>query len=130
MGFHRQEFWSGLPFPSPGDLLSPRIEPRSPALQADSLASKIEWKLDKHSHIDISKRINFQILNFQTHAQLKILQIVFPRLSSLSSFFTDTPQHSFHACSASAAVPRWQSSGVHHKIISKHQCGCLEWMLT
>ena len=73
MGFHRQEFWSGLPFPSPGDLLNPRTEPRSPASQVDSLVSKIEWKLGKHSHIDISKRTNFQILNFQTHAQLKIL---------------------------------------------------------
>ena len=37
MGFSRQEYWSGLPFPSPGDLRSPGIEPRSPALQADSL---------------------------------------------------------------------------------------------
>ena len=37
MGFSRQEYWSGLPFPSPGDLSDPGIEPRSPALQADSL---------------------------------------------------------------------------------------------
>ena len=33
MGFSRQEYWSGLPFPSPGDLPNPGIEPRSPALQ-------------------------------------------------------------------------------------------------
>ena len=33
----RSEYWSGLPFPSPGDLPDPGIEPRSPALQADSL---------------------------------------------------------------------------------------------
>ena len=39
MGFSRQEFWSGLPFPSPGDLPNPGIEPRSPALQADALTS-------------------------------------------------------------------------------------------
>ena len=32
MGFPRQEYWSGLPFPSPGDLPDPGIEPRSPAL--------------------------------------------------------------------------------------------------
>ena len=32
MGFSRQEYWSGLPFPSPGNLLDPGIEPRSPAL--------------------------------------------------------------------------------------------------
>ena len=41
MGFYRQEYWSGLPFPSPGDLSDPGIEPRSPALQADSLPSRL-----------------------------------------------------------------------------------------
>ena len=36
VGFSRQECWNGLPFPSPGDLPDPGIEPRSPALQADA----------------------------------------------------------------------------------------------
>ena len=40
MGFSRQEYWSGLPFPSPGDLPKPGIEPRSPTLQADALTSE------------------------------------------------------------------------------------------
>ena len=40
MGFSRQEYWSGLPFPSPGDLPNPGIEPGSPALQADALSSE------------------------------------------------------------------------------------------
>ena len=40
MGFSRQEYWSGVPFPSPGDLPNPGIEPGSPALQADALPSK------------------------------------------------------------------------------------------
>ena len=40
MGFSRQEYWSGLPFPSPGDLPDPGIEPRSPALQADTFTSE------------------------------------------------------------------------------------------
>ena len=40
MGFSRQEYLSGLPFPSPGDLPDPGIEPTSPALQANSLASE------------------------------------------------------------------------------------------
>ena len=40
MEFSRQEYWSGLPFPSPGDLPDPGIEPRSPTLQADSLPSE------------------------------------------------------------------------------------------
>ena len=38
--FSRQEYWSGLPFPFPGDLPDPGIEPESPALQADSLPSE------------------------------------------------------------------------------------------
>ena len=40
MGFSRQECWSGLPFPSPGDLADPGIEPGSPAFQADALTSE------------------------------------------------------------------------------------------
>ena len=40
MGFSRQEYWTGLPFPSPGDLPHPGIELRSPTLQADALTSE------------------------------------------------------------------------------------------
>ena len=40
MGFSRQGYWSGLPFPSPGDLPDPGIKPRSPALQAYALPSE------------------------------------------------------------------------------------------
>ena len=40
MGFSRQEYWSGLPFPSPGDLPDPGIEPGSSALEADALPSE------------------------------------------------------------------------------------------
>ena len=40
MGFSRHEYWSGLLFPSPGDLPDPGIEPRSSALQADALTSE------------------------------------------------------------------------------------------
>ena len=49
MGFPKQEYWSGLPFPSPGDLRDPRIEPRSLALQADSLPSEPPRKLTEIS---------------------------------------------------------------------------------
>ena len=38
--FSRQEYWSGLPYPSPGDLPDPGIEPRSPTLPADILPSE------------------------------------------------------------------------------------------
>jgi len=45
MEFSRQEYWSGLPFPSPGDLPDPGIEPGSPVLQADALPSEPPGKL-------------------------------------------------------------------------------------
>ena len=44
MGFSRQEYWSGLPFPPPGDLPNPGTEPRFPALQADSLPTELGGK--------------------------------------------------------------------------------------
>ena len=45
MGFSRQEYWSGLPFPSPGDLPDPGIEPGSPSFQADALTSEPPGKV-------------------------------------------------------------------------------------
>ena len=45
MGFSRQEYWSGLPFPSPGDLPDPGIKPRSPVLEADALTSEPPEKI-------------------------------------------------------------------------------------
>ena len=41
LGFSRQEYWSGLPYPPPGDLPNPRIEPGSPALQADAMFEEL-----------------------------------------------------------------------------------------
>ena len=50
MGFSRQEYWSGLPFPSPGDLPNPGIEPRSPALEVDSLPTELQGKPFKNKN--------------------------------------------------------------------------------
>ena len=47
-GIFWQEYWSGLPFPSPGDLPNPGIEPRSPALQTEALPSEPPGKPTKH----------------------------------------------------------------------------------
>ena len=47
MEFSRQEYWSGLPFPSPEDLPNPGIEPGSPALQVDALLSEPPGKLSE-----------------------------------------------------------------------------------
>ena len=57
MGFSSQEYWSGLPFPSPGDLPNPGIEPGSPTFQADALTSKPPGRLD----------INYKKTNKQTN---------------------------------------------------------------
>ena len=58
MEFPRQEYWSGLPFPSPGDLPNPGIEPRSPALQADALPSEPPGKLIRRSWIQKKKNVH------------------------------------------------------------------------
>ena len=49
MGFSRQEYWSGLPFPSPGDLPDPGIKPGSPALRAGTLPSEPPGKANDPS---------------------------------------------------------------------------------
>ena len=54
MGFSRQEYWSGLPFPSPGDLPNPGINPRSSALQADSLPTELQGKHPNCIHVSHS----------------------------------------------------------------------------
>ena len=54
MGFSRPGYWSGLPFPSPGDLPNPEIKARSPALQTDALPSEPPGKLlsnELHIHL-------------------------------------------------------------------------------
>ena len=52
MGFSRQEYLGGLPFPSPGGLPDPEIKPRSPALQADCLLSKPPKKINIYSSLN------------------------------------------------------------------------------
>ena len=73
MGFSRQEYWSGLPFPSPGDLPNPGIEPRSPTLQADALTSEPPGKLSSQ----ISWRRKWQptpvLLPGKSHGQRSLI---------------------------------------------------------
>ena len=54
MGFSRQEYWSGLPFPSPGDLPNPGVEPRSPALQVDALPSELLGKPNRKGAVGVT----------------------------------------------------------------------------
>ena len=55
MGIPRQEYRSGLPFPSPGDFTNPRMEPRSPKLQADSLSSELQGSLLERKRVRVDR---------------------------------------------------------------------------
>ena len=78
MGFSRQEYWSGFPFPSPGDLPDPGIEPKSPALQADALPSEPPGKPQEVGALATSKfLIARRIPQRETVATPRILQLVF-----------------------------------------------------
>ena len=63
MGFSRQEYWSGLPFPSPGDLLDPGVEPGSPSFQADALTSEPPGKESRPPEVLDSKERNAILFN-------------------------------------------------------------------
>ena len=64
--FSRQEYWSGLPFPSPGHLPDPGIEPGSPALQADSLPSEPPRKPKQWVRVKISTGSYQRISHFSS----------------------------------------------------------------
>ena len=63
MVFFRQEYWSGLPFPSLGDLSDPWMEPESPALQADSLPSELSGKPKYTWDVHVNKLVSFSLVN-------------------------------------------------------------------
>ena len=60
MGFSRQEYWSGLPFPSPGDLRNPGIKSGSLALQAESLLSDPPGKLMFNAHSSMDRQLSYE----------------------------------------------------------------------
>jgi len=70
MEFSRQGYWSGLPFPSPGDLPNPGIEPRSPALEANSLLSQLQGKLSPEDQLCINVLMILQDLEYYLYLGL------------------------------------------------------------
>ena len=74
MDFSRQEYWSGLPFPSPGDLPDPGIQPGSPALQADSLLSELPGKPPK-THVYLTLNFICFSLCHDAHASRFIIYL-------------------------------------------------------
>ena len=91
MEFPRQEYWSGLPFPSPGDLSDPGIKPRSPTLQADALPSEppVAWVAWQWSYCPVV--FCFELPAQQPEDQGRELGEGTPGLYSLLFLFT----HSF-----------------------------------
>ena len=101
MGFSRQEYWSRLPFPFPGDLPDPRIEPRSPALEADALTSEPPGKIlllllfymyttSLFSRLmmalgffHILGIVNSAAMNFVVHVSFQISVFIFPDICSV-----------------------------------------------
>ena len=84
MGFSRQEYWSGLPFLSPGDLPHPGIEPRSPTLKADALPSEPPGKSSKtffplFLSLSFFKKFYF-ILLYNTALVLPYINMNLPRV--------------------------------------------------
>ena len=105
MGFSRQEYWSGLPFPSPGDLPNPGIKPGSPALQADALTTELpgflifanlegeKWKGEKLAVLSFIfpfiKEIKQHVMYFLT-----IVSSINYHFPTLPIFLPSSPSHS------------------------------------
>ena len=92
MGFSRQEYWSGLPFPSPGDLPDPGIEPGSPALQADSLPTEL-WGKPLTKGLKLCKFSGFQIHPFGilSSNEISLETLTFPWVMTIQGWGRQGP---------------------------------------
>ena len=80
MGFSRQEYWSELPFPSPGDLPNPGIEPGSPTLWADTLTSEPPRNNTNHQGDNKFYFISVLFLFFLLSSYVTFLQFILMHL--------------------------------------------------
>ena len=99
MGFSRQEYWSGLPCPPPGDLPDPGIEPGSPALQVDSLPCKPRGKpklIQAHNQFDKHRIGLYASLYFiSVHVGVLLFSLLFSSNGQVFHFHTgDWPWYS------------------------------------
>ena len=123
MGFSRQGNWSSLPFPSPGDLPDPGIEPRSPALQADSLPTELPGKpkrtvrcLEFHTYLIsfVAKR------RFQDTWLPQVLQCILDLLEQGPLFrLLNKEQGSTHWSSFEHAFPCFYLERCNYTLLSK-----------
>ena len=108
MGFSRQEYWSGLPFTSPGDLPNPGIEPRSSASQADALPPEPPRKLAMPTcYMIIREAVDITFLTFCL--SIHTMRLCFPlwlgRRWKLSHSLSPTPFPSHHALNPRHSPP-------------------------
>ena len=95
MEFSRQEYWSGLPFPSPEDLPDPEVKPRSPTLKADSLPSEPTGKPHGWTRWTIKKTEGQRINAFELWCWRRLLRIPWTaRRSNQSILNENSPEYS------------------------------------
>ena len=104
-GFSRQEYWSGLPCPPPGDLPNPGTEPRFPALQADSLSSEPPGK-PYHS------KAPFNWLLYQIHGKLNMCHNVMEKFK-------------YQRCKNELKGISWIGK---HSLLSLETCSSQKWL--
>ena len=75
MEFSRQEYWSGLPFPSPGDLPDPGVKTGPPELQADSLPSESPGKPKRE--VSLGRLLTFCLIAVRSESKLCKISILF-----------------------------------------------------
>ena len=127
MWFSRQEYWSGLPFLSPGDLQDPDIETRSPALQSDTLPIALQGKVkynlregNQFSSISQSCQTLYDTTDYSTpgfpvhHQLLELIQTYVHRVC-------DAIQPSHSLLSSSLTFTIFQHQGLFQWVSSSHQ---------
>ena len=100
MELSRPEYWSGWPFPSPGDLLNPGIEPKSPTLQVDSLPAELQGK-PKNTGVGSLSLIQWIFPTQESNRGLLYCRQVVPKLSALT----------IHSPSNPTEAPSYQGGG-------------------
>ena len=91
MGYSRQEYWSGLPCPSPGDLPDPEIKPGSPALQADSLLSEPQGSPHTMQILKVGDSLHTLITLIEPHSYLEKEMAAHSRVLAWRILWTEEP---------------------------------------
>ena len=121
MGFSRQEYWSELPFPSPGDLPDLGIELRSPALQADSLPIELHRKPKDYGETSNDLRPTLKTLTLSVALSNNLLLLPPPNMYPNFLFWKVQGQGTTY--NISTRCPLWLSATREDFHCTWHQCG-------